>query len=72
MFLFSPIRATCPEHLTIPDSIIIVLKHPCSSLNFRDQVSHPYRPTGKTTVVYIIVVMFFDSRREGYRFWIEW
>jgi hypothetical protein len=29
----------------------------CSSLSVRDQVSHPYKTTGKTTVLYTLNVM---------------
>jgi hypothetical protein len=35
----------------------------CSSLNVRDQVSHPYRIRGKIIVFYIQIFMFLDSRR---------
>jgi hypothetical protein len=54
-----------PQHL--------VLKHLslCSSLTVIDQVSHPYRTTGKIIVLYILTFTFFDSRQEDKRFWIE-
>jgi hypothetical protein len=44
----------------------------CSSLNVRDQVSHPYRTKGKLVVLYILIFMFFYSRHEDRRFWTEW
>jgi hypothetical protein len=43
----------------------------CSSLNVRDQVSHTYRTIGKIIVLYILLIKFFDSRREYRRFWTE-
>jgi hypothetical protein len=43
-----------------------------SSLKVRDQVSHPYRTTGKITVLYILIFMFLNSRREYKRFWTEY
>jgi hypothetical protein len=36
----------------------------CSSLNVRDQVSHPYKTTGRIMVLYILTFIFLDSRRE--------
>jgi hypothetical protein len=43
----------------------------CSSLNVRDQVSYPYRTTGKIIVLHILIFKFFDSNREDRRFWTE-
>jgi phosphate starvation-inducible membrane PsiE len=40
----------------------------CSSLYLRDQVSHPYKTTGKMTVLYILIFTFLASRQEGGRF----
>jgi hypothetical protein len=37
----------------------------CSSLKIRDQISHPYRTTGKIILLCILLFMFLDSRREG-------
>jgi hypothetical protein len=30
----------------------------CSSLNVREQVSHPYKTTGKIIVLYVLILMF--------------
>jgi hypothetical protein len=34
---------------------------PCPSLNVRDQVSQPYRTTGKIIVLYILICMFLTA-----------
>jgi hypothetical protein len=44
----------------------------CSSLNVRDQVSHPYRTRSKIIVLYIQIFMLLDSKREDQTFWTEW
>jgi hypothetical protein len=43
-----------------------------SSLNIRDQISHPYRTASKMIVLYIPIFTFLDSRREANTFWTEW
>jgi hypothetical protein len=44
----------------------------CSSLSVRDQVSHPYKTTGRIMVLYILTFMFLDRRRDDKRLWTEW
>ncbi|PNF36932.1 hypothetical protein B7P43_G08055, partial [Cryptotermes secundus] len=79
-FIFGLIRATCHAHLILFDLItLIILPNSlntlfsntlslCSSLNIRDQVSHPYRTTGKIVVLYILIFTLLNSRREDRRF----
>jgi hypothetical protein len=44
----------------------------CSSLSVRDQVSHPYKAKGKTTILYTLIFLFLDSNQEDKRFCTEW
>jgi hypothetical protein len=38
----------------------------------RDQFSHPYKTTGKTTVLFTLISVFLDSNLEDKRFYTEW
>ena len=43
-----------------------------SSLNVSDQVSHPYKTTGKIKIMYIVIFKFLDSKLEDKIFCTEW
>jgi hypothetical protein len=44
----------------------------CSPLNVRDQVSHPYRTTGKIRVLCILIFTFYSSVEWRVTCWVAW
>lgn len=44
----------------------------CSFIKLWYQFSHPYKTTGKVTVLYISIVMFLVSKLEDKTFWTNW
>ena len=67
-FLYSPVTSSLlgPNiHLNILFSNTLRLH---SSLSVSDQVSHPYKTTGKNIFNYILIFKFLDSKLEDKRF----
>jgi hypothetical protein len=71
-FLQSPVTSFLFGPNIFPCTILSNTPSLRSSLNVREQASHPYRTTGKINFLYILIFKFTYSRREDRRFWTKW
>ena len=60
-FLHSPVASSLLDPNISIRTLFSKTLSLCSSLGVTDQVSHPYKPEGKTTVLYILIFIFLDS-----------
>ena len=62
-----------PRPKYLPQHPIFLHPHsPCSSLSETDQLSHPYKTSGKIIFPYILIFVIWDIKQEYRRFWTEW
>ena len=69
-FFHSPVTLSHPRSKYSPQHP--VLKHPQLSFLLQFQVQHPYKTTGKITVLYILIFKFLDSNLEDKKLCTEW
>src|SRR5215510_4829033 len=70
-FLHSPVTSSVLGPNTLLNTLFSNTLSLCSSLNVSDQVSHPYKTTGKIIVLYNLIFKFLDSNLEDKRFCTE-
>jgi hypothetical protein len=72
IFLHSPITSSLLGPNILHSTLYSNTLSLCSSLNITDQVSWPYKTSGRIMVLYILTFKFLDSRREDKRLWTDW
>ena len=70
-FLHSPFTSSLLGPNTLLNTLFSNTLSLRSSLNVSDQFSHPYRTSGKITVLFILIFRFLDSKLEDKRFCTE-
>jgi len=71
-FLYSPVNSSLLGPNILLSTLFSNILNLRSSHRVRDQVSHPYKITGKTIVMYILIFVFLYSILEDERFCTEW
>jgi hypothetical protein len=68
-FLQSPVTSSLLGPKILLSNLFSNTLNLCSSLNVRDQVSHPYKTTGRIIVLYILIFTYLYLQTEHERFW---
>src|SRR5215471_8060313 len=70
-FLYSPVTSSLLGPNTLLNTLFSNTLSLCFSRNVSDQVSHPYKTTGRIIFLYILIFKFLDNNLEDKRFCTE-